>query len=83
MNVDWDLNDGVMELPVLTGFSVAALPYAMLAVQLRCAPGMFLGAGVAALLRGKRDTVARWPLAARQPQLPALAVRSQRHGDIP
>jgi hypothetical protein len=40
MNVNWDLNDdGVMELPVLTGFSVAALPHAMLALQLRCAPG--------------------------------------------
>jgi hypothetical protein len=39
MNVKWDLNDdGVMELPMLTGFSIAVLPQATLAVQLRCGP---------------------------------------------
>jgi hypothetical protein len=40
MKVDWDVNDdGVMELPVLTGFSVALLPDALVAVQLRGMPG--------------------------------------------
>jgi hypothetical protein len=40
MKMDWDVDDeGVMELPVLKGFSVAMLPHAMLAVLLRCAPG--------------------------------------------
>jgi hypothetical protein len=40
MDVNWDVNDdGVMELPVLTGFAVAVFPQAMVAVQLRCAPG--------------------------------------------
>jgi hypothetical protein len=41
MKVDWDVNDdGEMELPVLTGFSsVALLPNALVAVQLRGVPG--------------------------------------------
>jgi hypothetical protein len=40
MDVDWDVDDeGMMELPVLTSFSVAVLSHAMLAVRLRCAPG--------------------------------------------
>jgi hypothetical protein len=37
--MNWDLDDdGQMELPVLTGFAIAALPQEMLAVQLRCGP---------------------------------------------
>jgi hypothetical protein len=40
MKVHWDVNDdGVMELLVLTGFSVALLPDALVAVQLRGMPG--------------------------------------------
>jgi hypothetical protein len=39
VKIDWNLNDdGEIELPALTGFSVAVLPQAMLAVQLRCGP---------------------------------------------
>jgi hypothetical protein len=46
MKVDWVVDDeGRMELPVLTGFSVGVLPHAMLAIQLRCAPGDIAGGG--------------------------------------
>jgi hypothetical protein len=40
MTADWKVNDdGDLDLPVLTTFSIAQLPGAMLVVQLRCAPG--------------------------------------------
>jgi hypothetical protein len=46
MTADWVVDDeGRMELPVLTGFSVAVLPHAMLAVQLRYGPGDTTGVG--------------------------------------
>ena len=40
MTADWKVNDdGDLDLLVLTSFSIAQLPGAMLVVQLRCAPG--------------------------------------------
>jgi hypothetical protein len=39
MTVDWKVNDdGGLDLPVLTSFSIALLPDAMLVVQLRGVP---------------------------------------------
>lgn len=62
MNIDWDRDDnGRLALPILTGFAIALLPDAVLAVQLR-ATGSAVGVG----FLGERLQIGMTPESARE-----------------